>query len=367
MVTARSEDGQRREWSSVEAGPAARALTAQALIDVVNGFVRLAGARYRRAGLVGETIRVYLHREEGRPIIHVADYGPGLAGPELHRLARRLQAELNAVGSAAHRGEALPHFGSIAESCEVISLASGSTTPWRLSMNRGFSHYTARADPGALRALEGTDVYLRGIDADVHEGLTVPALADALQPGNHGPLLEGAYTLQVCGDGAAVWISPFRAGGVPLMLPPVGTPWGSVHLALSTHETAQAPAPPIILRGERNVLVLGDIRTVPGIDTPPWTTGRLSGEVTYPCLRRNPLQSNLPVMRLRVAALVEALQSVQPQIQRDLDAQAAAYDQALAPTPVPEEPTAPAPELERGAWDLLRSGFARLFRLGSRT
>ncbi|GAC1405349.1 MAG: hypothetical protein NVSMB65_21030 [Chloroflexota bacterium] len=367
MVSARREGEGRRDWVGSESTAQDVVLPSQELVGVINGFVHLAGARYRRAGLVGEAIRVYLHQVDDRPVIHIADYGPGLSGPDLHRLARRLQAEVSPTGSAGLRGEMVPHFGAVAEHCEVISLASGSTTPWRLTMTRGFSHYTARADSTALRVLDGTDAYLRGIDAELHAGLSVHTLADALQPGNHGALLEGAYTVQVCGDGAAVWISPFRAGGVPLMLPPVSTPWGPVHLALSAHETAQAPGPPIILRGERQLLVLGDLRTVPGLDEPPWTDGRLSGEVTYPCLWRNPLQSNVPAMKARVAALVEAVQSVQPQIQRDLDAQAAAYALSLAPPVELDQVGEGEQEQERGAWDVLRTGLTRLFRLGGRS
>jgi hypothetical protein len=249
-----------------------------------------------------------------------------------------------------------------------VSLVSAGAVPWRLSMTRGFSHYTARADSGALRALEGTDVYLRGIDPELLASLSVRGLAEALQLGNHGPLLEGAYALQVCGDGQAVWVSPFRSGGVPLMLPPLSTAWGPVHLALSAHETAQVPAAPIILRGDRNVLVLGDITTIPQLNTAPWTAGRLSGEISFPCLRRNPLQTAVPGNKQRLAALVAALDSVQARIQRDLDDQAMAFALAqrpplpAAPAPAAEQAAAPAPV----GWVALRAQVSRLFRLGGR-
>jgi hypothetical protein len=338
-------------------------------VDVLNGFIRLASERYRRAGMVGEAIRLYLHRDERPAMVHVADYGPGLAGPDLHKLARRMQAEVGGTGyTPGSRAEALPHFGLIAEHCEVVSLAGVGTVPWRLSMTRGFSHYTARADSSALRALEGTDVYLRGIDLEFLDGLSVRGLAEALQLGNHGALLEGAYGLQVCGDGDAVWVSPFRAGGVPLMLPPLSTPWGPLHLALSAHETAQVPAAPIILRGDRNLLVLGDITTIPELNVGPWTVGRLSGEISYPCLRRNPLQTTAPGNKQRLAALISALESVQPRIQRDLDDQAAAY--ALRQrSALPVEDVVPAeqpPQPEVAGWGAFRAHLSRLLRWGKR-
>jgi len=362
MVTARSEDQRHDQWVRSTAREAAGALPAGELVEVVNGFVRLAAERYRRAGLIGEAIRVYLHSDDRQPILHIADYGPGMAGADLHRLARRLQSEVSTLALPIAR-EAAPHFGVVAQECEVISLTSVGQIPWRLTMTQGFSHYTARADPSALRVLEGTDVYLRGVDPRLLRGVTVARMAEALQRGNHGGLLEGAYTLQVCGAGEATWVTTFRAGGVPLMLPPLSTPWGPVHLAVSAHETTQLPPAPIILRGERDLLVLGDLTAIAELNSPPWTSGRLSGEVRYPCLRRNPLQTHVPGHRQRLAALVEALQGVEGQIQRDLDEQ----EQLAAPPPPPPQPKVvevvvpqESPEEPRGAWSALRGRLGRL-------
>ena len=105
------------------------------------------------------------------------------------------------------------------------------------------------------------------------------------------------------------------------MMPPLPTPWGPVHLALSAHETPQVPAAPIILRGDRDLLVLGDLASIPELAGDPWTSGCLSGEVRYACLRRNPLQAGALRHRQHLAALVEALKRVESQVQRDVDDQ----------------------------------------------
>jgi hypothetical protein len=152
------------------------------------------------------------------------------------------------------------------------------------------------------------------------------------------------------------------------MLPPLPTAWGPVHLALSVHETAQMPAAPIILRGDRNLLVLGNITTIPELNGGPWTAGRLSGEICFPCLRRNPLQTTAPGTRQRLAALIGALESVQPRIQRDLDDQAAAYA-LLQRSRLPVEAVVPAEqpaEPEVAGWGALRTHLSRLLRWGGR-
>ncbi len=368
MVSARIDEGRPEQWGERARVPVIGTKPAPALVDVLNGFVKLAGDRYRRDGLTGEAIRVYLHLDERLPVLHIADYGSGLAGPDLHKLARRLLADATSNGnSMPGKLDSVPYFGAVAEQCEVISLSHAGQSPWRLSMTRGFSHYTVRADPGALRALEGTDVYLRGVDAALLGGATAASLAEALQSGNHGPLLEGAYTLQVCSNGDGVWVSAFRSGGIPLVLPPVSTAWGPLYVSLSSHETAQLPAAPIILRGDRGQLVLGAITSIPGFDVAPWTSGRLSGEISFPCLHRNPLQPNVPGNRQRLAALSGALDSIQPQIQRLLDEHDAArvrMQADVAPQPdmsaldVPDEPDR---DQNLGAWGLLRAGIGRVF------
>ena len=155
MVTARSEDGQRDQWARSTAREAAGALPAAELVEVINGFVRLAAERYRRAGLTGEAIRVYLYPDDRQPVLHIADYGPGMAGAESTQAGPPPAVRGEARWEySTHRGRPLPHSGSVAQECEVITLAA-----WARCLaaehGPGISHYTARADAGALTCPRG--------------------------------------------------------------------------------------------------------------------------------------------------------------------------------------------------------------------
>ena len=202
--------------------------------------------------------------------------------------------------------------GEAHASCLVLETASIRTR--NVSLFEG----PERCLAGHIRSSPGTDVYLRGLTREAQEKLTKQRLKNYLGKAFAVDLRSNKFGLQIRDGGRYEPVTPSRFRGAEILS--LSVPLGNrdsadVELYGLARPTASSEVT-LLGRGGTRICPLTD---VPDFARAPWSDGRLEGAVRYDRLHRTAAKSGVVeddnYTRFRIA-----LQQLEPQIERELDA-----------------------------------------------
>jgi hypothetical protein len=255
--------------------------------DALNEFVSNAADEYAEAGQTGERIRVALHRRGRNARVVVEDWGRGLDSDSLRRLASNLflSAKAGDPRTLGDKAIGILAFQQLGGRCEIVTRATESSTTHALRLRRGSARAELELDERrAPRARPGTTVTIADLDPPVARTLTGRRVASYLRR-RRGPALErGEYVLEIVdGDRCEIVAAGDEHDGVPLLLAPRETLWGTIELSLFV--TAEPlPHRRVAVVGGAGTTIIDDVAAIDELARYPWTSGHVSGHVTFTAL-----------------------------------------------------------------------------------
>ena len=255
--------------------------------DALNEFVSNAADDYAESGLVGGRIRILLRRRGSRAVIAVDDAGRGMTPDRLRDVARNL-FESSKAGDERTLGEkaiGLLAFQQLGARCEVVSRTVGSDETWTLRLRRGEASADLVRERRRAREMPGTTVYISELDNEALRVLTQRKLVDYLRR-RRGQAIGERHLLdrgrrrphRRTGD-------PGRAGRLPIPMP-LGTRCGGGSSSPSTSPPMPTPADRVAIVGRAGTTIIDDIAELEEFDRDPWTSGRVSGRISFEPLRQ---------------------------------------------------------------------------------
>jgi hypothetical protein len=288
--------------------------------DALNEFVSNAADDYAEAQRRGERIRIVLRRKGKHPLIAIDDNGRGMGPDRLREIARNL-FESSKAGDDRTLGEkaiGLLAFQQLAERCDVVSRAEGSSETWTLRLQRGRADASLARERRRARSESATTVYLTEIDPDVLRVLTQRKVTEYLRRRRATALARGDYSIEVVEGRATELVTPEEPEGLRLAIAAQHTLWGRIEFALYVAADA-APRRRVAVVGRAGTTVVDDVAELEEFDHEPWTSGQVSGQIVFPALQQT--AGRRAVLRDRDAFPMfhDAVRSVEPVIMRTLE------------------------------------------------
>ena len=285
--------------------------------DALNEFVSNAADEYVEAGRRGERIRVMLRRKGRYPVIAVDDVGRGMSPERLREIARNLfeSAKAGDDRTLGEKAIGILAFQQLGGRCDVVSRAEGSDETWVLRLERGKATALLERERRKARQVPGTTVVLSDLEPDVLRVLTQRKVVDYLR-GRRGPALaRGDYSIEVVEGRSVELVTPERPDGIKLEVPPRHTLWGRIEFSLYV-SPPDARRRRVAVVGRAGTTIVDDIAEIEEFAVPPWTTGQVGGQVVFGALQQT--AGRRAVLRDRDAfpVFVDAVNAVQPAVQR---------------------------------------------------
>lgn len=296
--------------------------------DALNEFVSNAADDYAEAGLVGARIRVLLRRKGVRAVIAVDDAGRGMSPDRLRAVARNL-FESSKAGDDRTLGEkaiGLLAFQQLGACCDVVSRAAGTEETWTLRLRRGEASADLLRERRRARASEGTTVFVSELDGEVARVLTQRKVVDYLRRRRGSAIAAGAYSIEVVEGRTGELVTPDEPDGLPIALPAHETLWGRLEFALYVAADVETRRRVAVV-GRAGTTIIDDLVELEEFDRPPWTTGHVSGRVSFDPLRQSAGRRAVlrddeiyPVFRDAVQSVEHVLGTAIERIRREVDA-----------------------------------------------
>lgn len=256
--------------------------------DALNEFVSNAADEYAESGRTGERIRVMLRRKGARAVIAIDDEGRGMSPERLRDVARNL---FESAKSGDHRtlGEkaiGLLAFQQLGARCDVVSRTEDSTETWVLRLRRGEASAELARERRRVRDRPGTTVYISELDQEAARVLTQRKVVDYLRRRRGQAIAGGAYTIEVVEGRTAELVTAEEPEGLAIPIPARSTLWGRLEFAVYVAPDAD-PRRRVAVVGRAGTTIIDDIAELEEFDHEPWTSGRLSGRVSFEPLRQS--------------------------------------------------------------------------------
>lgn len=299
--------------------------------DALNEFVSNAADEYAQMGRRGERVRILLRRQGRYPLVAISDDGRGLTPDRLREIAQNLFESVKA-GDRRTLGEkaiGLLAFQQLGERCDVVSLAEGYSESHVLRLRRGKATATLEVEHRRPRDRPGTTVYVAALDPEVSRMLTQRKVVDYLRRRRATALARGEYIIEVASGRTVERVTPEKAAGVHLEIPPRNTLWGLIEFSL--HVTPRPDAQRRVAAvGRAGTTIVDSITELEEFDHAPWNTGQVGGEVIFEALEQT--SGRRAILRDRDAfpLLVDAVASVEPMVLRAAERLAREVDVASA-------------------------------------
>jgi len=256
--------------------------------DALNEFVSNAADDYAEAGLVGGRIRVLLRRRGARAVIAVDDAGRGMEPDRLREVARNL-FESSKAGDDRTLGEkaiGLLAFQQLGARCDVVSRAEGSAETWALRLRRGEASADLVRERRRTRDSAGTTVFISELDGEAMRVLTRRKVVEYLRRRRGQAIAAGAYTIEVVEGRTGELVTPDEPDGLPLRIGAHETLWGKLEFSLYVAADVDVSRRVAVV-GRAGTTILDDLAELEEFDRPPWTSGYLSGRVSFEPLRQS--------------------------------------------------------------------------------
>ncbi|MGI9052357.1 MAG: ATP-binding protein [Ilumatobacteraceae bacterium] len=256
--------------------------------DALNEFVSNAADDYAEAGRAGGRIRIMLRRRGVRAVIAIDDSGRGMSQDRLREVARNL-FESSKVGDDRTLGEkaiGLLAFQQLGGRCDIVSRASGSDETWMLRLRRGDASADLVRERRRARATSGTTVFISDLDAEAARVLTQRKVVDYLRRRRGPAIAAGAYQLEVVEGRTAELVTPDEPSGLPVPLSAHETLWGKLEFALYVASDVDRSRRVGVV-GRAGTTIIDDLSELDEFGHDPWTSGQLSGRVSFEPLRQS--------------------------------------------------------------------------------
>ena len=256
--------------------------------DALNEFVSNAADDYAEAGMVGARIRILLRRKGARAVIAVDDAGRGMTPDRLRDVARNL-FESSKAGDDRTLGEkaiGLLAFQQLGARCDVVSRAEGSEETWTLRLRRGEAAADLVRERRRARSSAGTTVFVSELDTEAARVLTQRKVVDYLRRRRGQAIGAGAYSIEVVEGRTGELVTPDEPDGLPVPIPTRETLWGRLDFALYVAADVDVRRRVAIV-GRAGTTIIDDLTELEEFDREPWSSGHLSGRVSFEPLRQS--------------------------------------------------------------------------------
>ena len=244
---------------------------------------------YAEAGIVGGRIRVLLRRKGVRAVIAIDDAGRGMTtGPALRRWpatcsSRRRPAT---TGRSGRRRSGCSPSSSSAVGATSCHGRQVSDETWTLALAaRARRPPTCYASGAGLATSPGTTVFISELDAEVGRVLTQRKVVDYLAPpaGRRSP--RGAYEIEVVEGSTVELVTPGRAQR------PADCDRRPRHAVgqdrvRAVRRRRRRSARRVAVVGRAGTTIIDDLAELDEFTREPWTSGQLSGRVSFEPLRQ---------------------------------------------------------------------------------
>jgi anti-sigma regulatory factor (Ser/Thr protein kinase) len=295
--------------------------------DALNEFVSNAADDYAEAGLTGQRIRILLRRRGARAAIAVDDSGRGMDPDRLRAVARNL-FESSKAGDDRTLGEkaiGLLAFQQLGGCCEIVSRAGGSHETWTLRLRRGETSADLVREKRRARATSGTTVFVSDLDAEAARVLTQRKVVEYMRRRRGAAIGAGTYQLEVVEGRTAELVTPDEPVGMPIPIAAHDTLWGKLEFALYVAGDSNVTRHVAVV-GRAGTTIIDDLTDLDEFDHEPWTSGHLSGRVSFEPLRQSAGRRAIlrdddiyPVFRDAVSSVEPTLQRAIVRVRRDVD------------------------------------------------
>lgn len=295
--------------------------------DALNEFVSNAADDYAEAGVSGGRIRILLRRKGVRAVIAVDDAGRGMSPDRLREVARNL-FESSKAGDDRTLGEkaiGLLAFQQLGARCDIVSRAEGSDETWTLRLRRGEASADLVPERRRARATPGTTVFISELDAEAVRVLTQRKVVDYLRRRRGAAIAAGAYQLEVVEGRTGELVTPDEPAGLPIPIAAHDTLWGKIEFALFVAgDVDQARRVAVV--GRAGTTIIDDLAELEEFDHAPWTSGQVSGRVSFEPLRQTAGRRAIlrddeifPVFRDAVSAIEPLVARATEKVRKELD------------------------------------------------
>jgi anti-sigma regulatory factor (Ser/Thr protein kinase) len=295
--------------------------------DALNEFVSNAADDYAEAGLTGQRIRILLRRRGTRAAIAVDDSGRGMDPDRLRAVARNL-FESSKAGDDRTLGEkaiGLLAFQQLGGTCEIVSRAAGSDETWTLRLRRGDTSAELLRERRRARATSGTTVFISDLDTEAARVLTQRKVVEYMRRRRGAAIAAGTYELEVVEGRTGELVTPDEPAGLPIPLAGHDTLWGKLDFALYVAGDTDSGRHVAVV-GRAGTTIIDDLTDLDEFDHEPWTSGHLSGRVSFEPLRQSAGRRAIlrddeiyPVFRDAVRSVEPVLTRAIERVRRDLD------------------------------------------------
>ncbi|HVM08379.1 MAG TPA: ATP-binding protein [Acidimicrobiales bacterium] len=303
--------------------------------DALNEFVSNAADEYAEAERRGEVIRVVLRRKGRYPTIAIDDSGRGMTVDKLRSVARNLfesekAGDLRTLGEKAIGTLAFQQLGG---RLDIVTRPEGSDVSHSLRLERGKAiaqlEENERRRP---RATPGTTVYISELDPDVLRVLTMRKVVDYLRRRRGPALARGDYVIEVQEGKTVETVTPDRPDGIRVALPAQATLWGRIEFALyvAPQSAASGSSRRVAVVGRAGTVIIDDLVELDEFEDGPWSTGQVSGEITFEGLQQSAGRRAILRDRDAFPAFVLAVRSVEPTVVAALEKVRKEVDQQTA-------------------------------------
>jgi hypothetical protein len=296
--------------------------------DALNEFVSNAADDYAEAGLVGARIRILLRRKGVRAVLAVDDAGRGMSPDRLREVARNL-FESSKAGDDRTLGEkaiGLLAFQQLGARCDVVSRTAGSDETWTLRLRRGDAAAELVRERRRARAGPGTTVFIADLDTEAARVLTQRKVVDYLRRRRGQAIANGAYSIEVVEGRTGEVVTPDEPDGLPIPISGHNTLWGKLEFAVYVAGDVDRGRRVAVV-GRAGTTIIDDLAELEEFDRPPWTSGHLSGRVSFEALRQSAGRRAVlrddeiyPVFRDGVESVEPLLLAAIERIRKEVDA-----------------------------------------------
>jgi hypothetical protein len=292
--------------------------------DALNEFVSNAADDYAEAEVTGGRIRVLLRRKGVRALIAGDDAGRGMPPERLREIARNLFESTKAGDdrTLAEKAIGLLAFQQLGRRCDIVSRPVDSDETWTLRLRRGEASADLLRERRRARDSAGTTVFISELDTEVGRVLTQRKVVEYLRRRRGPAIAAGAYQIEVVEGRTGELVTPDEPSGLPIPIAAHDTLWGKIEFALYVAGDVDRSRRVAVV-GRAGTTIIDDLAELDEFSQQPWTSGQLSGRVSFEPLRQTAILREddvFPVFRDAIRSVEPMLSRALERVRRDVDA-----------------------------------------------
>lgn len=262
-------------------------------------------------------IFIRLHRRGSSGSIEVEDDGDGMTLGDLRRIAVSLCDSIKAEDerTVGEKGIGILGYQELASGCEILSRTANDPDTHTLRLRKGIREYSI-SDVAKNRPIQGTVVRLTGIDKTRMRQFTIAKVEEHLKRKFRVHLTSGGVRITVVEGRKSLHVQPENYKGVPFYVNEIRTPYGDIKINLFINPTGRTEAVAVYHKGN---LVLNSIAELDEFQEEPWTSGKVTGEVTNDFNKANTGRSGFLRHTKKWPAWVQGIRGIAPQLQAEVE------------------------------------------------